>query len=241
MQMSRKTLEECAKRLQKSDRDTLERRAQRLKELEQIHTDARLFHSQKEWDYAGEAADSYINGNFRSVIFCCASAIDQIFRYEYLKTPGSNYEDLEKCTFGQTIRKCKDKNISRLIQFMAVAKLLNRMRNEVSAHPLFVDFPVEADPERQVRNKLLREDIKKLLSLVEIVNPKAKNEIEGTKLIDQVGKTYVLSDVVNQRFEMPSSLDGFWGLIERDILKLLAKEAWQILKIVAEGLYVIKS
>lgn len=54
--MSRKTLEECAKRPQKSDRDTLERRAQRLKELEQIHTDARLFHSQKEWDYAGEAA-----------------------------------------------------------------------------------------------------------------------------------------------------------------------------------------
>jgi hypothetical protein len=32
--MSRKTLEECAKQLQKSDRDTLERRAQRLKELE---------------------------------------------------------------------------------------------------------------------------------------------------------------------------------------------------------------
>ena len=240
--MGRKTLEECAKQLQKSDKDTLERRAQRLNELEQIHTDARLFHSQKEWDYAGEASDSYINGNFRSVIFCCASAVDQIFRYEYLKTPGSRYEDLKKCTFGQTIRKCSDKNISRLAQFIAVAEILNRMRNEISAHPLFVDFPVEADPERQIRNMLLREDIRMLLSLVGSVNPRLKSEIEGTKLFDQLGReAYILGDVVNERSEMPSSLDGFWGLIERDILKLLAKEAWHILKIVAEGLYGIKS
>lgn len=239
--MSKKTLEECAKQLQKSDKDTLKRRAQRLKELEQIHTDGRLFYSQKEWDYADEASDSYINGNFRSVIFCCACAVDQIFRYEYLKTPKSRYKDLEKRTFGQTIHKCKDKNISRLAPFIAAAELLNRMRIDVSAHPLFVDFPLEADPERQVRNMLLREDIKKLLSLVESVNPKIKNKIEGTKLIDQVGgKTYVLGDAVNQRSEMPSSLDGFWGLIERDILKLLAREAWRILKRVAEGLYGVK-
>ena len=239
--MSKKTLEECAKQLQKSDRDTLKRRAERLKELEQIHTEARLFYSQKEWDYAGEASDSYINGNFRSAIFCCASAIDQVFRYEYLKVPGSKYEDLKKCTFGQTIRECKNKNVSRLAQFIAAAELLNCMRNTVSAHPLFVDFPVEADSQRQVRNMLLREDIKKLLSLVESVNPKIKNKIEGTKLIDQVGgKTYVLGDAVNQRSEMPSSLDGFWGLIERDILKLLAREAWRILKRVAEGLYGVK-
>lgn len=236
--MSRKTLEECKKQLQKSDRGTLERRAQRLKDLEQIYTDARLFHSQKEWDYADEASESYINGNFRSVIFCCACAVDQIFRYEYLKTPRSRYEDLEKCTFGQTIHKCKTKDISRLAQFIATAKLLNRMRNEVSVHPLFIDCPVESDPERQVRSKLLREDIKKLLSLVEIVSPELKNEIEATKLIDQVdGETYILGEAVNERSEMPSSLPGFWGLIERDILKLLAREAWHILKIVAEGLY----
>jgi len=236
--MSRKTLEECKKQLQKSDRDTLERRVQRLKELEQIHTDARLFHSQKEWDYAGEASDSYINGNFRSVIFCCACAIDQIFRYEYLKTPTNRYEDLEKCTFGQTIHKCKGKNISRLAQFIAAAELLNRMRNEVSVHSLFIDFPAESDPERQVRSKLLREDIKKLLNLVESVSPELKKEIEATKLIGEVdGETYILGEAVNQRSEMPSSLDGFWGLIERDILKLLARKAWHILKIVAEGLY----
>jgi hypothetical protein len=240
--MGRKTLEECAKQLQKSDKGTLERRAQRLSELEQIHTDALLFHSQKEWDYAGEASDSYINGNFRSVIFCCASAMDQIFRFEYLKIPGNRYEDLEKCTFGQTIRKCKGKSISRLAEFMTAAELLNRMRNEVSAHPLFVDFPTEADPERQARNMLLCEDIKKLLSLVGSVNPGVRNEIEGTRLVNNVGgETYVLGDAINQHSEMPSSLDGFWGLIERGILKLLAREAWHILKAVAEGLYGVKS
>lgn len=240
--MSRKTLEECAEQLQESDKHTLERRAQMLKELDKIHTDGRLFHSQKEWDYAGEASDSYINGNFRSVIFCCACAVDQIFRYEYLRTPGSRYEHLERCAFGQTIRRCKDTSIPRLARFIAKAELLNRIRNAVSAHPLFVDFPVEADPERQVRNMLLREDIRRLLSLVGSVDPKARNEIEGTKLSDRVGgEAYALGDVVNQRSEMPSSLDDFWGLIERDILRLLAREAWHILKAVAEGLYGIKS
>lgn len=239
--MHRKTLEERAKQLQESDRRTLERRAQRLTELEAIHTDARLFHSQREWDYAGEASDGYINGNYRSVIFCCACAVDQMFRYEYLKMPGSRPEDLKRCTFGQTIRKCRGKSVPALVQFIADAELMNRMRNEVSAHPLFVDFPVQADPERQVRDALLREDIQKLLSVVESVSPRAKDEIERTELTDHGGKAYVLGDIVNQCSELPSSLDGFWGLIEADILRLLAREAWRILKTIAEGLYGIES
>lgn len=239
--MSRRTLEECVKQLQKSDKDTLERRAQRLKELEEIDTDARLFHSQKEWDYAGEASDCYINGDLRSVISCCACAVDQIFRYEYLKIPGNRYEDLKRCTFGPTIGKCRG-NVPRLAPFVATADLLNRIRNEVSAHPLFIDFPVEADPERLARNMLLREDIEMLLSLVGTVNPKVQHEIERTEFIDQVkGEAYVLGDVVNRGSEIPSSLDGLWGLIEKDILELLAKEAWHILKTVAEGLYGTKS
>jgi len=236
--MSKRTLEECKEQLQNGDQHTLERRAKRMKELEQIHIDGRLFASQKEWDYTGEASDSYINGNYRSVIFCCACSVDQIFRYEYVKEPTSKYEDLNKCTFGQIINKCKGKDIARLAPFIVEAELLNRIRNMVSVHPLFIDYPVENDPERQIRNKLLLEDIKKLLGLMESVDPKLRRKIEATQLINKVEeKTYVFGEVVKGCSELPFNMNGFWGLIERDILQFLARHAWQILKIIAEGLY----
>ncbi len=236
--MNTRSLEECKKILQKGDNDTLERRAERLKELRQIQTNGRLFSSQREWDYAGEASANYINGNYRSAIFCCACAVDQIFRYEYLKMPGNRYEDLERCTFGQTIHKCKDKSIIPLLPFMEKAELLNKMRNEVATHPIFLDLPADSDPERRLRNELPLKDIKKLLDLVERIDPDLRNEIESTKLVSEVeGKSYVFGEVINQQSEMPFNLDGFWGLIEKDILKFLAAQAWGIMKAIAEGLY----
>ena len=240
--MNKRTLEQCKEQLQRSDKNTLERRAERLKELEVIHTDARLFSSQKEGDYAGEASDSYINGNYRSVIFCCACAVDQIFKYEYLKLPESRCQDIKRCTFGQIIRKCREKGTASLIPYIEKAELLNRMRNEVSAHPLFIDLPVDSHPERSMRNTLLLEDIKKLIKLVENIDPELKTEIEATKLISQVEeRTFIFGEVIAQRSEMPFNLDGFWGLIENDILKYLANQAWHTMKIIAEGLYGVSS
>ena len=236
--MNTKSLEECKQILQKGDSDTLERRAERLRELKQIQTNGRLFSSQREWDYAGEASDNYINGNYRSAIFCCACAIDQIFRYEYLKMPGNRYEHLGRCTFGQTIGKCKNKGVASLLPFTDKAELLNKMRNEVASHPIFIDLPAESDPDRRLRNELLLKDIKKLLDLVEKIDVELRKKIESTKLISEVeGKSYVFGKVVNQQSEMPFNLDGFWGLIEQDILKFLASQAWDIMKEIAEGLY----
>lgn len=236
--MNAKTLEECKRMLEKGDSDTLERRAERLRELRQIQTNGRLLSSQREWDYAGEASDSYINGNYRSAIFCCACAIDQIFRYEYLKMPGNRYKDLERCTFGQTIRKCENKGVTSLLPFMGKADLLNKMRNEVATHPLFFDLPAESDPERRLTNELLLKDIKKLLDLVGKIDAELRKKIESTKLISEVeGKSYVFGKVINQQSEMPFNLDGFWGLIEQDILIFLASQAWGIMKEIAEGLY----
>ena len=236
--MNTKSLEECKQILQKGDSDTLERRAERLWELRQIQTDGRLFSSQREWDYAGEASDSYINGNYRSAIFCCACAIDQIFRYEYVKVPRNKYEDVESGPFGRVIGKCKKASVRSLIPFMEQAELLRDKRNEVAAHPLFVDLPIETDPERQARNELLLKDIKKLLDLVGRIDAELRKKIESTELISEVeGKSHVFGKVIDEEDETPFNLDGFWGLIERDILKFLASRAWGIMKEIAEGLY----
>jgi len=239
--MNTKSYEECKRILEKLDANTLERRIERFQELKGIQTNGRLFSVQKESDYAGEASNNYIDGNYRSAIFCCACAVDQIFRYEYMKLPENHYEDIEKLTFGQVIKECKKKNVESLLPFIIYAFLLNDIRNNVATHPLFIDVPIESDPERQLRNKLLLRDITKLLDLVEKINSNLRREIESTKLISQAeDKTYIFGKVINQRSEMPFNLDGFWGLIEDRILRFLANQAWHIMKAISEGLYGIE-
>ncbi len=236
--MNTRGLEECKRILSKGDISTLERRAKRLQELQTIQTDGQLFSSQREWDYAGEASDSYINGNYRSAIFCCACAIDQILRYEYVKAPSSRYEDIQRLTLGQVIGRCKKENVISLAPYLEKAELLKDIRNNVAAHPLFVDLPARSDPERRVRNELLRSDIERLLELVGKLDPSLRRDIESTKLISEAeGRSYVFGEVISRRSEMPTSFNGFWGLIEDEALKFLARQAWNIMKTISEGLY----
>jgi len=235
--MGKRTLEECMEQLKKSDANNLERRAERLQELPVIQTDGKLFSCQKEWDYAGEASESFVVGNYRSTIFCCACAVDQIIRYEYLKVPGHTYDELGR-TFGQHIRVCKTKGGLRPSACLGLAELLNKIRNVVAAHPLFIDLPIESDPKGLLRNELLLEDIRRLLNLVKEINPELESEIESTMLVSEIeGRRYIFGRVINKQDDMPFNLNGFWGLIERDILKFLAFQAWCIMKDIVEGLY----
>jgi hypothetical protein len=239
--MDTRSLEECKKMLEKNDRDTLERRAERCQELAQIQTDGRLFSSQREWDYSGEASASYISSNYRSATFCCARAVDQIFRYEYMKLAESNYKKIKGLTFGEVIQECRSRNVESLLPFMKQAFLLNDIRNNVATHPLFVDIPIESDPERLLRDRLLIEDMTKLLELVERIDSSLRHEIESTKLISEAeDRTYIFGEVINQQSDMPFNMEGFWSLIEDKILRFLANQCWHIMKSISEDLYEIK-
>ncbi len=107
-------LEKIKKELQEHDKKTLKERAERWQELPPISTDGRLFASKRDWDYTGEASTSYIVGNYRSTIFSCACALEQILRYEYLKIPSQKHEDMDKYTFGGMIRKCSGGKVPSL-------------------------------------------------------------------------------------------------------------------------------
>ena len=239
--MNTKSYEECKQLLEKLDANTLERRTERCQELEGIQTDGRLFSVQKEWDYAGEASDNYIAGSYRSSIFCCACAVDQVFRYEYMKLPESNYKNIKGMTSGRVIRECKERNVGSLRPYMQLAFLSNDIRNNVATHPLFIDIPTESDPDRQLRDRLLIEDITNLLELVGRVNSDIRYEVESTKLISEVeGRTYILGEVINHQSDMPFNLNGFWGLIENKVLRFLANQCWNIMKAILEGLYGVK-
>jgi hypothetical protein len=235
-------IDEHVKELQQSDQRTLARRAERRLELSQISTDGRLFASQREWDYAEEASESYIVGNYRSTIFCCACAVEQIIKYEYLKIPENKYGEIGKCTLGQTIYRCTKKRIPSLTDFLEKAGLLNDIRNQVAAHPLFIDLPVTTDTDQRARKELLLKDIIALLDLVAKLDPSLRQEIESTLLMSEVeGKNYSLDLIIRGEEEVPFNLNGFWGLIEKDVLKFLANRSWTILKDIAEGLYGVSS
>lgn len=244
--MSVRSLEECKRTLRQIDKDTLDRRAKRCHELEVTRTSAQEFYSRRECDYEREASCSYINGNYRSAILCCACSVDQVFRYEYLKVLGNKYEDLwrasRQLTFGQVIQKCESRKVPRLTPFMEKAKLLKHIRNEVAVHPLFTDVPCISDTERQLRDELIRRDVTALLNLIGEIDKERKEDIEGTELINSAeGARYTLREAVGQESGLPtSSLLGFWAVIEKNVLRFLANHAWHIKRQILEGLYPAK-
>ena len=243
--MSTENLEECKVFLRKLDEDTLDERAKRRLELQPITTGGQESQPQRESGYMAEAASAYINGNYRSAIFCCACAVDQVFRFEYLKVPGNKYEDLwqkrHQLTFGQVIDKCKNQ-VARLSPFIEKAQLLNRIRNEVAAHPLFIDVPCSSGTERELRDKLVRRDATVLLKLVGELDGDREKKIEDTVLISNVeGWRCTFREAISEESGLPAvSLIGFWVLIQQDLLRFLANRAWHITREILEGLYPVK-
>ena len=238
----------CKKLLQGSDSRTLQQRSKRLEELLEVPIST-LFHSQRVSDYDEEASNSYINGSYRSVIFCCACSIDPILRHEYLKIPGNNLEDLksgkkgnEEMTFGEVIVRCETVRVPKLIPFLEKAKLLNKMRNTVSVHPSFIDPPTVSPSDKSLRHELLIQYITRVLEVIEKIDPAKKKEIRDRELrmtlsdeTDEV--TYVLGKIIDKRDSSPYNLDVFWALVEESVLKFLAYEAMKIVKEIEEGLY----
>jgi hypothetical protein len=89
-----------------------------------------------------------------------------------------------------------------------------------------------------LRDEVLIRDIKILLGLVGEISPDYKAEIESMVCDDKrMDMKYSFGEVIRGQVHVPMSIDGFWALIEKDVLKFLAKNALNILKEISEGLY----
>lgn len=212
------SLEEHERKLMQRDQDTLTERAERSEELPPIYASGSF--SEREADYSMEASSSYIAGDYRSTIFCCACAVDQILKYEYLKVPGNKLDDVKAGEFGHTIRMCQEKNIAPVISYIGQASLLAKIRNRVAAHPIFIDYPVGSDEHLTVRKDLLLEDMRILIELLGQVDPISKEGLESSQIIDDTeGKTYTLGGIIRRDEHPPDYLvGGYRAVIERDIL-----------------------
>ena len=136
--MKDRTFEDAIRTIRKLDERTEKERASRLQELGVMFWGSvERPTSHRMSDYSTEATMSYVNGSFRSCIFCCAAAVDQTFRHEIIcasKNPEEKFNKLRRKFFGQIIDLAK--NTERLQPFLEDACWLNRLRNKLAVHPL---------------------------------------------------------------------------------------------------------
>ncbi len=118
--------------------------------------------------YHGEARDSFVNGSFRSCIFNCSVALDQIIRHELIagdSNPVEKVLELEskKNTLGHMINKIS-KEIPSLVHLESKFRWMNEARNTISVHPIcIIDSQIDSD----IVNRQKADYIKKIIELLD--------------------------------------------------------------------------
>jgi len=181
-------------------------------------------------DYSTEATMSYVNGCFRSCIFCCSAAVDQIFRHEIIhesKNPEETMNKIKEKPFGKIMPFAE--NVERLQRFLEDARRLNRLRNKVAVHPL--SFWPFYDDDAKV-NEIIIQDLKNIIAAADAED--AEMIKQSFIIID--GKRVVLADVLRDS-RTPEASDLLMWRIDNDVLKPLALKAFQKMAGIIEGLY----
>ena len=173
--MKDRTFEDALQTIKKLDDRTLNERASRLQEQGVMFWDAvERPTSQRMSDYSIEAAMSYVHGCFRSCIFCCSAAVDQIFRHEIIhesKNPKEEMDKLRDKPFGTIIHCAKD--VERLQRFLGDARHLNKLRNKVAVHPIcFWPFQTGLKDE-EMTNKVIVQDLKNIIAAADAEDQRA--------------------------------------------------------------------
>ena len=153
-------------------------------------------------EYLEEASFSYINGNFRSSIFSCSAAIDQIFRHEIIQISKEYKEkrkEIDKLSFGQVIGQARKEKIQSLEAILNEAGWVNDARNRVAVHPICVTSETLDD---ELAKELKVEYIKNIL---EICDEEIKEKILKRSIIYPNEKRITLREVI----ENPDSISAF--------------------------------
>ena len=121
-------------------------------------------------EYLKEASYSYVYGNFRSCIFACSAAIDQIFRHEIVQESNEykrKLKQINKLTFGQIIGVARDENIVSLKPILGEADWIKEARNRIAVHPICITAETLDD---ELANELKVEYIKNILEICDEEN-----------------------------------------------------------------------
>jgi len=242
-------MKKSEQQLKRSDKKTFGERLRRLEAISSHKIEYIMLPAERVENFAQEAQNTFVSGDFRSCIFCCASAADQAFKDHYVNFSGyPDPEELQweieisKMTFGKIIDKMKSRFNIELIK---IAQDLNDLRNTISVHPIFLAVPQDyAENEYNLvwANKTLIRDIRKILSFLTIKDQE-KFMVEEIRLADEKGKVrkkIKFSEVLSNPSEA-EGLVGFRVLWEERLLEYLALTAYGLLAMLLNELYMPKT
>lgn len=197
------------------------------------------------WGYIEEAQRSYLESNFRSCVFCCATAVEQILKYEIALSSDNFKSEIEKFekelfTLGKLIgqlRKCNSKNerISKLKKFIKSLGWLNEARNAIATHPEYVSLEATEDNEevKKWKVKKIVSSIKRILSLLPEDEQK---EVSNSKIEVSPERFITFKEFLDKSPQTIYQIGH--KFIGRSELQLyLALEAFRKMKEIVEGVY----
>jgi hypothetical protein len=242
--MKDRTYEDAIQTIRKLDKRTENDRASRLRELGVMSwSSVERSTSQRMDDYASEASMNYVNGSYRSCIFCCSAAVDQIFRHEIILDSENPEKTMDKITgkpFGHIMPFAE--KTEKLLRFLDDARGLNKLRNNVAVHPLSF-WPLQAYSDEEKRKK--EEEMANIVIVKDLENIMAAADAEDAEKIRQQfiiredNSRVVLADVLADPTS-PDAYDLLMWRIDNDVLKPLALKAYKKMVGIVEGLYPVE-
>ena len=239
--MKDRTYEDSIRTIRELDERTEKDRASRLQELGVVSwSSVERSTSPRMDDYASEASINYVNGSFRSSIFCCSAAVDQIFRHEIILDSENPEKKLDKITgkpFGHVMPFAE--KTERLHRFLDDARWLNKLRNNVAVHPLsFWPLQAYSDDEKRRKDEEMANIVivKDLMNIITAADAEDAEKIRQQFIIREDGNRVVLADVLADPTS-PDAYDLLMWRIDNDVLKPLALKAHKKMAGIIEGLY----
>lgn len=174
-------------------------------------------------EYLREASDSYVYGNFRSCIFACSAAIDQIFRHEIVQDSCEykrKLKQIKKLGLGKIIGLAREEKTESLKPILSDAGWINEARNRIAVHPICITAEKLDD---ELANELKVEYIKNIL---EITDEEAKEKILDISVKYPSERRITMQEVLEDPYSRRASDFLMWDPHNR-IIEPIALESYK--------------
>lgn len=173
--------------------------------------------------FVREAVHSYIDGLYRSCIFCCATAAHHIMQETILQEQGygtAKAKVLHEMGFKHLLQEAK--HVAKLTDCLEDARWLIRVRHKVAAHPHFVrSGRAKSQAELEYEINTMVEGAEDLIALLE---PEARKLVEASTVEDE-----------KERVTFRKALDShhrvgaevIWHQLQHYVIQVLAFEAYR--------------
>lgn len=258
VKMGEKASDEAERIIKNRDERYFKYRVQRLREFGEVVGTVRLgevstvtYDTKKAppvhylQSYIDEAQESFLGGNFRSCIFCCAAAVEQVIKYELIKSSGDPKAEIRKIESGRLglgklveileNRPSDNERILKLKKFLDSLDWINKARISIAVHPPYASVYDEDDTDeiKTWKNERMVYYINRILDLLSAQNHERVLDL-NVGLPEGVSTTFRELLKNSKSKQMPE----VWYLFtSREVQQPLALENYRRMKEIIEGVY----